>query len=228
MSRQIKFTPFGVPYILAFEDIFFLPQPSSSAPDSRRSSSSESFCYIENPTHPPPPPPFDGIYIQFPPERSHPQLTRKQRLVRLQQTISMAVLDAGMSHPENQPSHRNRGYRSSDALFCGTYGQMMAALEGAGLSATPCTGDDLSGRGYPLAPNRHSPPTHLPRRHPSGCSLCSTQQWRQWRTSQKNHLVGLIRFPLLISIVLEPDALYLATSVRTLPVSYCMPILSPL
>lgn len=210
MTQDIKFTPFGIPYILEFENVSFLPR---NQPESRYSScSSESFCYIETPPAPPqslpsfslrsasslfkrkptqpahhdltevtkplPPPPKSdlseshGIYIQFPPEHSHPQMSRKQRLVHLQQTISIAVLDAGMSrspgniaHPENHssdnPSHRTRGYRSADALFCGTYGQMMAALEGAGLSVTPCLGDSLSGRGYLFTSNDHCPSTQI-------------------------------------------------------------------
>lgn len=196
MAREIKFTPFGVPYVPEFDNVSFVPERPAS-----RSSSSSSFCYIESPPpsqrfpafslrsasslfkrrptqpiHPPahdhdlvndtskplpPPPKLDvsepnGIYIRFPPDSSQPCMSRKQGLVLLQQTISAAVLDAGMSrspgnmsHPECHSSdNQARGCRSADALFCGTYGQMMAALEGAGLSATPCTGEDLPGRGY--------------------------------------------------------------------------------
>ncbi|KAG8219575.1 hypothetical protein J3R82DRAFT_526 [Butyriboletus roseoflavus] len=110
---------------------------------------------------PPPPQPdaseTHGIHIQFPPEQSHPQMSRKQRLVHLQQTISVAVRDAGMStsspgnltHPEKHSNenvlHPTRGYKTPDAFFCGTYGQLMSALEGAGLSAMPCVGEGLSG-----------------------------------------------------------------------------------
>lgn len=106
----------------------------------------------------PPPPQSDtsethGIYIQLPPELSHPQMTRKQRLVHLQKTISVAVLDAGMSSsPGNTTPHSNenalqqaRGYKTANALFCGTYGQLMTALEAAGLSAIPYVGEGLSG-----------------------------------------------------------------------------------
>lgn len=218
MPQQVKFTPFGIPYITEFENVSFVPQRrreelrqnSLDLPQPRHtfysaspslSSSTSSFCYIESPPPPPrfpsfslrsasslfkrkpaahsttepplwsthsedpkplPPPPHSdvsethGIYIQFPPEHIHPQMTRKERLVHLQKTISVAVLDAGMSrspgnttHPEEHSNenavHRNRGYKTANALFCGTYGQLMTALEGAGLSAVPCVGEGLSG-----------------------------------------------------------------------------------
>lgn len=216
MTREIKFTSFGIPYILEFENVSFVPERPPS-PEPRHSlyttpsSSSSSFCYIDSPpppsrfpsfslpsasslfkrkntqhspprhtipsrtsdtsegTKPLPPPPrtgvseTHGIYIQFPAERSHPQMSRKERLVHLQQTISMAVLDAGMSRsPGNTSTHSekhsngnairgSRGHRTPDALFCGTYGQLVAALEAAGLSATPYAGDDLSGCGLFLS-----------------------------------------------------------------------------
>lgn len=216
MTREIKFTSFGIPYILEFENVSFVPERPPS-PEPRHSlyttpsSSSSSFCYIDSPpppsrfpsfslpsasslfkrkntqhspprhtipsrtsdtsegTKPLPPPPrtgvseTHGIYIQFPAERSHPQMSRKERLVHLQQTISMAVLDAGMSRSPGNTSTRSeehsngnairgsRGHRTPDALFCGTYGQLVAALEGAGLSATPYAGDDLSGCGLFLS-----------------------------------------------------------------------------
>ena len=216
MARDIKFTSFGIPYILEFEKVSFAPdRPPTEPQHSTPSSSTSSFCYIDSPpprprfpsfslpsasslfkrkpsqrkpTRPsrnnsasepplwcassegskplPPPPQSDvsethGIYIQFPAEHNNPQMSRKERLVRLQQTISMAVLDAGMSRsPGNtthseKPSdvnakHGSRGYRTPDALFCGTYGQVVAALEGAGLSATPYPGEDSSGRAYLL------------------------------------------------------------------------------
>ncbi|KAF8445664.1 hypothetical protein L210DRAFT_3391724 [Boletus edulis BED1] len=192
---EIKFTSFGVPYILEFENVSFVPEKRPTSP----SSSTSSFCHIDTPPPPPPrvpffslpspsslfkrnsrrtvphepcansestkplpPPPQSdvsearGIYIRFPPGCSQPQMTRKERLVHLQQTISAAVLDAGMSrspanktrpdeHSNGSTVRGNRGYTTPNALFCGTYGQMIAALEGAGLSATPCTGENLSG-----------------------------------------------------------------------------------
>lgn len=225
MSRQIKFTPFGIPYVTEFENVSVVPKrhpddlrpslPLSKPlypPSPSPSSSTSSFCYIESPPPPPrfpsfslpsassffkrkptqhpahsrtlhhpttepphwssdskgtkplPPPPHSdvseshGIYIQFPPEHIRPQTSRKEMLVHLQQTISLAVLDAGMSsppgnttHPEKHSNenavHRTRGYKTPDALFCGTYGQLMTALEGAGLSAIQCVGEGLSGCG---------------------------------------------------------------------------------
>ncbi|KAI9570323.1 hypothetical protein HD554DRAFT_2085442 [Boletus coccyginus] len=207
MAREIKFTSFGIPYILEFENVSFAPErprkTDSISPSP--SSSTSSFCYIDSDSPPPPqrrpsfalrsassifkrrssrrsptrhnipsgtcasegtkplpPPPQSdisephGIYIQLPAERIRPQMTRKERLVQLQQAISVAVLDAGMSrspgnttHPDKHSNgnavHGRQRYRTPDALFCGTYGQMMAALEGAGLSATPYPRTDLPG-----------------------------------------------------------------------------------
>ena len=129
-------------------------------------------------------------------------MTRKERLARLQQTISVAVLDAGMSrspgsaiqpqeHPDGNVIYTSRGYKTSNAMFCGTYGQMMAALEGAGLSATPCRGENLPGCRYFFVRMMH--PNVEPRfRHTSGCSICSAKRWCQWRTTEKNYVVGLI------------------------------------
>ncbi|KIJ66216.1 hypothetical protein HYDPIDRAFT_26585 [Hydnomerulius pinastri MD-312] len=111
---------------------------------------------------PPPPPPqapgarADGLYIQFSSAQSCPQMSRKDELVHLQKTISSAVLEAGMDTPPSSTdcrgpsdvghaSQRSRGHKTSDTLYCGTYGQMMAALEGAGLSATPCLEAGFSG-----------------------------------------------------------------------------------
>ncbi|KIK95349.1 hypothetical protein PAXRUDRAFT_11497 [Paxillus rubicundulus Ve08.2h10] len=98
----------------------------------------------------------DGLYIQFASPQNPSHMGRKDKLVHLQKTINTAVLDAGMnSPPQNtdsqepsngeKPSQKNRGYRTHGALYCGTYGQMMAALEGAGLYATPCMEAGLSG-----------------------------------------------------------------------------------
>ncbi|KAF9225534.1 hypothetical protein BS17DRAFT_879534 [Gyrodon lividus] len=123
------------------------------------------WCSVPEYTKPlPPTPPHrkiadvhaDGLYIQFASPQSLPQMTRKDKLVHLQRTIGTAVLEAGMNTPprnaDNQePSNRDtisqkdRGYKTPDALYCGTYGQMMAALEGAGLSATPCLEAGFSG-----------------------------------------------------------------------------------
>ncbi|KAN0100382.1 hypothetical protein V8E55_000366 [Tylopilus felleus] len=196
MTREIKFTSFGLPYVLEFENVSVVPSTDLRPPSP--ASSSSSFCYIDSPPSrprlpslsflspssifkrkhaptktahnstesecakplPPPPAPdaseAHGICIRFPAESSHPQRSRKERLVHLQKTISVAVLDAGMrrspanaNRSENNSNghavHASRGYRTPDALFCGTYGQLMAALEGAGLSATPCTGENLPG-----------------------------------------------------------------------------------
>ncbi|KAF8846108.1 hypothetical protein BDN67DRAFT_976936 [Paxillus ammoniavirescens] len=98
----------------------------------------------------------DGLYIQFTSPESLPQMGRKDKLVHLQKTINTAVLEAGMNTPPKntvcqepsnaeKTSQETRGYKTHDALYCGTYGQMMVALEGAGLYATPCLEAGLSG-----------------------------------------------------------------------------------
>ncbi|KAH7886048.1 hypothetical protein F5I97DRAFT_1927929 [Phlebopus sp. FC_14] len=85
----------------------------------------------------------EALFIQF--SSPHPPMTRKQRLAYLQRTISHAVLDAGMDTPSNgnnpRPSteHPPRpGFKIPETLYCGTYGQMVSALESVGLFATPC------------------------------------------------------------------------------------------
>lgn len=225
MTREIKFTSFGIPYVLEFENVSCVPEPPRHAPPQPSpSSSTSSFCYIDSPQSPPPPrlpsfslrspsslfkrkptpiissrnnnsaaeprcansestkplppppqsdvPEAHGICIRFPPECNHPRMSRKEKLVHLQQTISVAVLNAGMSrspgnttrpekHSNGNAVHESRGYKTPDALFCGTYGQMMAALEGAGLSAAPCGGENLSGCRYFFCNTWTSVPTML-------------------------------------------------------------------
>jgi hypothetical protein len=70
--------------------------------------------------------------------------------MRLQKTITSAVVDAGMdtpSAPEEQinVSTNAPDYHSRDTLFRGTYGQVMVALKAAGLVATPCMEGDFAG-----------------------------------------------------------------------------------
>ncbi|KAG6335469.1 hypothetical protein ID866_3619 [Astraeus odoratus] len=98
-----------------------------------------------------------GLYIGFRAEpdarEMHPH--PKRRLLRLQQTISSAVLAAGMEAPStgtgpcsvSAPGNKLQATSGKHpaALFRGTYGQMTTALEGAGLSVTPCHGFGFSG-----------------------------------------------------------------------------------
>jgi hypothetical protein len=70
--------------------------------------------------------------------------------MRLQKTITSAVVDAGMDTPSALEEQINVStnapdYHSRDTLFRGTYGQVMVALKAAGLVATPCMEGDFAG-----------------------------------------------------------------------------------
>jgi hypothetical protein len=70
--------------------------------------------------------------------------------MRLQKTITSAVVEAGMDTPsaleeQMDVSTNVTGYHSRDTLFRGTYGQVMVALKAAGLVATPCMEGDFAG-----------------------------------------------------------------------------------
>lgn len=92
----------------------------------------------------------DGLHIQFATPPYDSRASSRSRLVRLQKTITSAVVEAGMDTPSsleeqtgvstNVPGHRTR-----DTLFRGTYGQVMVALKAAGLVATPCMEGDIAG-----------------------------------------------------------------------------------
>lgn len=119
----------------------------------------DTWCYI--PTHVPKPlPPMpqkepegihvDGLHIQFATPPYDPRASSRSRLVRLQKTITSAVVEAGMDTPsaldeQMDISTNVPGHRSRDTLFRGTYGQVMVALKAAGLVATPCMEGDFAG-----------------------------------------------------------------------------------
>ncbi|KAG2155506.1 hypothetical protein DEU56DRAFT_906698 [Suillus clintonianus] len=253
MSQQIHWTSFGVPYVVEFNNVSFVPRrtaspaqhtlasfpsPEASASASEKSlpyscpsatSSTSSFCHISQcmlesphqtrssisrlaslsrsttslrsassffkrkhqkshagtrkpcstsqkasnnpidtwcfiPPHVPKPlPPVpqqevegvhaEGLHIQFATPPYDSRTSSRSRLVRLQKTITSAVVEAGMdtpSKPEEQmddcsPSTTAPDHRNHDALFRGTYGQVMVALKAAGLVATPCMEGDFAG-----------------------------------------------------------------------------------
>ncbi|KAG2156550.1 uncharacterized protein EDB93DRAFT_1247253 [Suillus bovinus] len=93
----------------------------------------------------------DGLHIQFATPPYDPRASSRSRLVRLQKTITSAVVEAGMDTPsslEEQTDVSTNGvpdYRSRDTLFRGTYGQVMVALKAAGLVATPCMEGEFAG-----------------------------------------------------------------------------------
>lgn len=92
----------------------------------------------------------DGLHIQFATPPCDPRASSRSRLVRLQKTITSAVVEAGMDTPstlegQTDVSTNVTDYRSRDTLFRGTYGQVMVALKAAGLVATPCMEGDFAG-----------------------------------------------------------------------------------
>lgn len=133
-------------------------KPYSASQDTSNNSI-DTWCYI--PTHVPKPlPPMpqkepegihvDGLHIQFATPPYDPRASSRSRLVRLQKTITSAVVEAGMDTPsaldeQMDVSTNVPGHRSRDTLFRGTYGQVMVALKAAGLVATPCMEGDFAG-----------------------------------------------------------------------------------
>lgn len=96
---------------------------------------------------------IDGLYIQYRDHEDKTEVHPKRRFVRLQKIISAAVLAAGMEALCLQSDSRVADALLSPmtkdvhsiGIFRGTYGQMMAAMENAGLIATPCNGDGFTG-----------------------------------------------------------------------------------
>ncbi|KZT72866.1 hypothetical protein DAEQUDRAFT_663600 [Daedalea quercina L-15889] len=186
MAPEIKFTAFGIPYVVEFKNVSFRVRSRSHSPPPRntiidRDSRCFSFILVDRP------PSIDdtasiasietassqtlaypgedegegeGLFIQFATQRQgmHQKLSN-MRLWRLKQRIAKAVLAAGMDaspgteklDPMDVPTLSRMSYgsiRSDDsspapdgspgALFRGTYGQVMTALQAAGLVATPC------------------------------------------------------------------------------------------
>ncbi|KAG2044360.1 hypothetical protein BDR03DRAFT_849530 [Suillus americanus] len=188
MPQQIHWTPFGIPYVVEFNNVSFTPRRTASPsedtltsfPAQEKSasiseqsltyscpsatSSSSSFCHIsqcmlESPlktrssiSRLPEPEGIhvDGLHIQFATPPCDPRASSRSRLVRLQKTITSAVVEAGMDTPsaleeQMDVSTNVPDYRSRDTLFRGTYGQVMVALKAAGLVATPCMEGDFAG-----------------------------------------------------------------------------------
>ncbi|KAG1754956.1 uncharacterized protein EDB91DRAFT_1042360 [Suillus paluster] len=252
MSQQIHWTSFGIPYVVEFNNVSFVPRRTSPSQDTLTSlpspegspsfseqsltyscpsaaSSSSSFCHISHcmldsqlktrssisrivslsrsatgvrsassffkrknqkshadtrkpcstsqkaygnpidtwcfiPPHVPKPLPpvpqqeaedvhVDGLHIQFATPPYDPHASSRSRLVRLQKTITSAVVEAGMDTPsaleehmdDCAPSTKAPDYYSRDTLFRGTYGQVMVALKAAGLVATPCVEGEFAG-----------------------------------------------------------------------------------
>jgi len=185
MAPEVKFTAWGIPYLVEFKNVAFRARQRSRSPPRvptiARDSRCFSFILVDRP------PSFDdtasiasvetassetlaypgddtgegeGLFIQFATQRRgmHQKLSNT-RLWRLKQRIAKAVLAAGMDaspgtekmDPMDVPTLSRMSYgsiRSDDsspmpdgspgALFSGTYGQVMVALQAAGLVTTPC------------------------------------------------------------------------------------------
>ncbi|KAI0081070.1 hypothetical protein K474DRAFT_1480866 [Panus rudis PR-1116 ss-1] len=172
MAPEIKFTSFGIPYLVEFANVKFRsalrkrkpavpPKPkrshsecnstsSSSTLDSTgatlATASSETLASPEEVEE-------EGLYIQFASHSTYPpRPLSESRLARLKYRIANAVVEAGM---DSSPASEKRdpmamaGVRASIAhmyqqkpgpssFYSGTYGQVMSALQTAGLSTTPC------------------------------------------------------------------------------------------
>ncbi|KAH9936971.1 uncharacterized protein B0H18DRAFT_949984 [Fomitopsis serialis] len=181
MAPEVKFTAWGIPYLVEFKNVAFRARQRSRSPPRvptiARDSRCFSFILVDRP------PSFDdttsiasvetassetlaypgddtgegeGLFIQFATQRRgmHQKLSNT-RLWRLKQRIAKAVLAAGMdaspgtekTDPMDVPTLSRMSYgsiRSDDsspmpdgspgALFSGTYGQVMVALQARGSS----------------------------------------------------------------------------------------------
>ncbi|CAL1694503.1 unnamed protein product [Somion occarium] len=179
MVSEIKFTSFGIPYLVEFANVKFRaalkrrsahlrPSRSRSSSSSASSGSSNSSGYVsveaslatassetlvysdERDG--------EGLYIQFASRQTDaPRPLSETRLARLKHRIANAVLAAGMdtpvasdvSDPMGQVIHRlsqrfeKQSHHSPSSFYRGTYGQVIGALQSAGLTITPCKASGL-------------------------------------------------------------------------------------
>lgn len=169
MPAEIKFTKFGIPYIVEFANVSIRSKKGEKAAKAAKAAKEAQ----EKKKLPPPPvrcptcghlptPPKDeskkhakaprpgGLYIRF--ESSPGTATQKissRRLAKLRTAIEDAVTNAGMLKPSPEEaggspdmldaSNSHKRDTSKKALFKGTYGQVKQALKEAGLVATPCS-----------------------------------------------------------------------------------------
>ncbi|TDL28093.1 hypothetical protein BD410DRAFT_782053 [Rickenella mellea] len=169
MPGEVKFTPWGIPYLVEFANVSIRSSSSKSSLKEKvkqvlktptrcptcghhaknslkiHQARREKASAIDTSHHP------GGLYIQLPhpSEKASlpPRKISEKRLARLRWTIADAVKRAGMS---SSPASENLHLVAGDAnmptktsippaLFKGTYGQVKDALRDAGLTATPCS-----------------------------------------------------------------------------------------
>lgn len=179
MTPEIKFTSFGIPYLVEFANVRFrsvlkrrhaMPNPirnrsnssSSSGSASSDSTASSSLITASSETLASV---YDdggdgnGLFIQFATHQFGPrQVLSESRLTRMKYLIAHAAVAAGMTAPSSidksdpvdramrrlsrrfeAQSHDNQQQApSTSSFYRGTYGQLMAALQSAGLITTPC------------------------------------------------------------------------------------------
>ncbi|KAK7695033.1 hypothetical protein QCA50_002221 [Cerrena zonata] len=179
MAPEIKFTSFGIPYLVEFANVRFrsvlkrkhaCPKPlrnrshssSSSASASSDTSlgsslataSSETLASAYDNTDD-----GDGLLIEFAAHQSESrQMLSERNLTRMKYMIANAAVAAGMTAPSatDRADPVNRAMQrlsrrfeahthdpqqhagSTSSFYRGTYGQLMAALQSAGLMTTPC------------------------------------------------------------------------------------------
>lgn len=208
MAPEIKFSAFGIPYLVEFRNVSFRARSRSRSRTPPRATIVDrdsrcfSFILVDRP------PSFDdavtdtasiasiatassqtlaypgedtgegdGLFIQFATHCGMHQKLSAMRLWRLKQRIAKAVIAAGMdaspgterTDPMDMPTLSRMSYGSiqsdgsapaSDdspgALFRGTYGQVMTALQAAGLIVTPCKESGFDQGAHPATPRVHA------------------------------------------------------------------------
>lgn len=168
MTPEIRFTPFGIPYVVEFANVAFRKRSktsiSSVAPTAGASCSTITLGHAST-TQPsvstvslvnPPEARGEGLWIQLNSQQTYPyRRLSETRVARLKHRIANAVVAAGMNAPatakvttpERCVSHgrihtsdlrRAHAPPAPSSLYHGTYGQVMSAFRAAGLSTTPC------------------------------------------------------------------------------------------
>lgn len=163
MAPEVKFTSFGIPYLVEFANVTFRRKKRASRitttlysiPHCNDSDWTFASLYSDDGSEEEikePEPEGEGLYIRFASQAAtaYPAPLSQSRLTRLKYRIAKAVVAAGMD-----PSAPNTDALDSQSclvsqaqkalppvpvssFYSGTYGQVMDALESAGLIAATC------------------------------------------------------------------------------------------
>lgn len=161
MAPEVKFTSFGIPYLVEFANVTFrrkkrLEPPNEPYVSLHSNDSNWSIASVsdsECPTYPvidKPESEGGALYIRFASERLKtipgPPLSPR-RLWYLKRRIANAVVAAGMV---TSPGSKRESSVEAGSLYTGTYGQVVSALNSAGLTCTVCEEDSLPNGVYNL------------------------------------------------------------------------------